>query len=59
MPVLNFIRKMFSPVHASIVAFAINNSRFRNFSHRFGEILSDLVIDGGRVKFLRLIFFDI
>jgi hypothetical protein len=50
------IRDMFSSPRISISSLVINNSRFLNLFHRFGKVISTLIINGGRVKFLRLTF---
>jgi len=44
------------PPRASTDTFTINDSRLWNLIHRFGQGISALVINGGRVKILRLIF---
>ena len=56
---LSVIKNRKLPPPATIDTFAINNSRFWNLFHRFDEVISALVINGGRVKILRLFFFDI
>ena len=53
---LYLISNMILPPRATINTLAINNSRFWKVSNRFAWEISILVIDGGRVKLLRLIF---
>ena len=56
---LSVIKNRELPPRISISSLVINNSRFWNLFHRFGEVISALVINGGRVQFLRLFSFDI